>query len=199
MGIIGGTNQAAKMPDVVANLRVDQGWGSAQIMGALHEVRKMGSGRRAKEEMGWGIGAGVQVNLPMLAEGDNFGIQTAYSEGYLAAHGPYMSSPGPLAEARYSAARNKLDLAQAWSAVAGFQHFWTPQISSTFAIGYVSVWNLGKANNYDNWDFQGGIAYTPVAGMHIGGELAYRLAEPASNRIDNEDSLVGMIRLQRDF
>ena len=25
-------------PDVVANLRVDQAWGSAQIMGALHDV-----------------------------------------------------------------------------------------------------------------------------------------------------------------
>ncbi len=25
-------------PDVVANLRVDQAWGSAQVMGALHEV-----------------------------------------------------------------------------------------------------------------------------------------------------------------
>ena len=25
-------------PDVVANLRVDQAWGSAQIMGAVHQV-----------------------------------------------------------------------------------------------------------------------------------------------------------------
>ena len=25
-------------PDIVANLRVDQAWGSAQIMGALHDV-----------------------------------------------------------------------------------------------------------------------------------------------------------------
>ena len=25
-------------PDVVANLRVDQAWGGAQVMGALHEV-----------------------------------------------------------------------------------------------------------------------------------------------------------------
>ena len=25
-------------PDVVANLRIDQAWGSAQIMGALHDV-----------------------------------------------------------------------------------------------------------------------------------------------------------------
>jgi hypothetical protein len=33
--VYGGTG----IPDVVANLRVDQAWGSAQIMGALHEVK----------------------------------------------------------------------------------------------------------------------------------------------------------------
>ena len=28
-------------PDIVANLRVDQAWGSAQIMGALHQVNPL--------------------------------------------------------------------------------------------------------------------------------------------------------------
>ena len=42
-GAFGGTNGAGayggfQAPDVVANLRVDQAWGSAQIMGALHDV-----------------------------------------------------------------------------------------------------------------------------------------------------------------
>ena len=32
-------------PDVVANLRVDQAWGSAQIMGALHDVNLSYYGR----------------------------------------------------------------------------------------------------------------------------------------------------------
>ncbi len=41
----GGTTGTAyggfQAPDVVANLRVDQAWGSAQIMGALHEVNPL--------------------------------------------------------------------------------------------------------------------------------------------------------------
>ena len=39
-GGIGATNcyGGFQAPDVVANLRVDQAWGSAQIMGALHDV-----------------------------------------------------------------------------------------------------------------------------------------------------------------
>ena len=27
-----------QVPDIVANLRVDQAWGNAQVMGALHQV-----------------------------------------------------------------------------------------------------------------------------------------------------------------
>ena len=34
-----GTNSSgSKVPDIVGNIRVDQAWGSAQIMGALHNV-----------------------------------------------------------------------------------------------------------------------------------------------------------------
>ena len=37
-GAYGGAYGGFQAPDVVANLRVDQAWGSAQIMGALHDV-----------------------------------------------------------------------------------------------------------------------------------------------------------------
>ncbi len=45
--VVAGINAGAgayggfQMPDIVANLRVDQAWGSAQIMGALHEVNAL--------------------------------------------------------------------------------------------------------------------------------------------------------------
>ena len=37
-GIPGNNYGGFQAPDVVANLRLDQAWGSAQIMGALHDV-----------------------------------------------------------------------------------------------------------------------------------------------------------------
>ena len=37
-GIPGNNYGGFQAPDVVANLRIDQAWGSAQIMGALHDV-----------------------------------------------------------------------------------------------------------------------------------------------------------------
>ena len=37
-------------PDIVANLRVDQAWGSAQIMGALHQVNMSYYGNRDRAD-----------------------------------------------------------------------------------------------------------------------------------------------------
>src|SRR4029077_20016227 len=65
-----------QVPDVVANLRVDQAWGSAQIMGALHQVNatyysctggSVGSlvSGHPDDKLGWVVGAGIKLNAPM--------------------------------------------------------------------------------------------------------------------------------------
>ena len=90
-------------PDVVANLRVDQAWGSAQIMGALHEVNatyylntpsaggsilSLASGH-PDDKLGWVIGAGFKLNTPWLLNwlgtgaGDYFQTQVNYTQGAL--------------------------------------------------------------------------------------------------------------------
>ena len=79
----------ASMPDVVAALRVDQSWGSAQLSGLVHQVRVAGVGANpgiigttaASSDYGWALNAGVKINLPMLAAGDAFYLQGTYSEG----------------------------------------------------------------------------------------------------------------------
>jgi hypothetical protein len=88
-----------KIPDFVANLRVDQGWGSAQLMGALHHVygrslsaatlagatlagaAPIGINVTGKGKLGWAVGAGATFNLPMVAAGDSVSLQAAYSQG----------------------------------------------------------------------------------------------------------------------
>ena len=81
------------MPDIVANLRVDQAWGSAQIMGALHMVNpayytSLGTGftintSHPDDEIGFAVGAGVKVNAPMIGQGDYFQMQVNYTQGAL--------------------------------------------------------------------------------------------------------------------
>ncbi|QRG09841.1 porin [Xanthobacter dioxanivorans] len=87
---LGYTNfQAGQVaPDVVANLRVDQAWGSAQLSGAVHQVTATAplytgffGGLETSNAWGWALGAHVEVKLPMLAAGDSFFVQAAYAEG----------------------------------------------------------------------------------------------------------------------
>ena len=102
----GGTNGAGayggfQVPDVVGNLRVDQAWGSAQIMGAYHDVNpayygglgttqaQAFTGGPDSHQAGWVVGAGLKLNTPWLLNwlgtgaGDYFQTQVNYTQGAL--------------------------------------------------------------------------------------------------------------------
>ena len=93
IGAGAGSYGGFQAPDIVGNLRVDQSWGSAQIMGALHQVNGMyylfgGSGGipasgHPDDKVGWVIGAGLKLNAPMIGHGDFLQAQVNYTEGAL--------------------------------------------------------------------------------------------------------------------
>ena len=60
------------IPDFVANLKVVQGWGSAQVSGVGHYVDVTGFNGLQQQVEGWGIDAGVSFNLPTFGAGDKF-------------------------------------------------------------------------------------------------------------------------------
>jgi len=89
-------------PDVVTNLRVDQAWGSAQIMGALHGLGggyygpTVGGGTcvagmlgasgntcsgHPDQKVGFAVGVGGKFNFPMFGPGDYLQAQFNYTEG----------------------------------------------------------------------------------------------------------------------
>jgi hypothetical protein len=80
-------------PDVIANLRVDQAWGAAQVMAAWHQVNASYYGTATTaapnaaslahpgDANGWAIGGGLKVNFPSFAPGDNFSSQVNYTKG----------------------------------------------------------------------------------------------------------------------
>jgi len=78
-------------PDIVGNLHVDQSWGSAQIMGAIHEVNPgyytaagaAGGLGGPGDDVGYALGAGIKLNLPSLGKGDFFITQFAWTKGAL--------------------------------------------------------------------------------------------------------------------
>jgi len=79
-----------KWPDIVANLRIDQAWGSAQVMGAIHDASggyygtsltgAQGNGH-PNDKIGFAVGAGIKINFPMIGPGDYFQAQVNYTEG----------------------------------------------------------------------------------------------------------------------
>jgi Porin subfamily len=88
---------ATGIPDIVGAMRVDQAWGSAQIAGALHQLRAgyygnntTGAGATVNgvnsaflapsDAYGWAAMAGVVINLPW-AKGDKFWVEGTLAHG----------------------------------------------------------------------------------------------------------------------
>ena len=90
-----------QVPDIVGNVRIDQTWGSAQIMAAAHQVNSLyydingtnavlgNNGVAAAisghpgDEWGWVVAAGLRWNFPYFAQGDYFQTQVNYTHGAL--------------------------------------------------------------------------------------------------------------------
>jgi hypothetical protein len=153
-------------PDVVANLRIDQAWGGAQIMGAWHEVNTLynlpGTGGAAiasghpSDQSGWAVGAGLKLNFPSLAQGDWFEAQVNYTEGALryAFFTPNTNwgmvnggheAWGILTDCVYTAG-SSCELTTAWGVNAGFEHYWTPSWHQSLYGAYYEVKYDAAAN-----------------------------------------------------
>jgi hypothetical protein len=75
-------------PDIIGNLRVDQTWGSAQVMAVAHDVNAPYYASATVPSSGgptnaWGfvLGAGLRLNFPTIAQGDYFQSQVNYTQG----------------------------------------------------------------------------------------------------------------------
>ncbi|HVT55967.1 MAG TPA: porin, partial [Xanthobacteraceae bacterium] len=85
------------MPDFIANLRVSQAWGDAQISGAIHQVKAEAAGSvfttEAKNvEYGYAVLGGLNFKLPQIGAKDNFMIEGVWSKGAVAFTGINSSS-----------------------------------------------------------------------------------------------------------
>ena len=155
-------------PDIVANLRLDQAWGTAMLSGALHQVAAMTPtfagapfvGDSSSDSWGWALGGSVEFKLPMLAPGDSLYIQANYADGalsYLGLSGTAQGRATALGSLNIgTSVTNGLDgayyaIADAiwtgngfsketgWSIQGQFRHYWVPNLRSAVYGGYVSV------------------------------------------------------------
>jgi hypothetical protein len=163
-----GVNYAgSNAPDIVANLRVDQAWGSAQIMGALHQVNATYYGATEgtgypSDKWGFAIGGGLKLNAPMIGAGDYLQVEASYTQGALrynnntAVTGDFVKFDGNSvgfgiqSDAVYGgtvgANASDLELTSAWSVNAAYTHFWNKSWKTTLWGSYMSVMYGSNAN-----------------------------------------------------
>ena len=182
-------------PQVNANIRVDQSWGALQLMGAYADVSMNTATDGYDNNKGvYAIGAGLKVNLPMLAKGDALYLTANYANGmteyttgwtsfksssYSREVGGYtMNHPSLVAET------TGLETVKSWNIAALFEHYWTPQYRSNLWATYgqldaptgtkARAWNgttgFGDATV---WNVGTNFAWLPTRGMEIGVELIY--------------------------
>jgi len=195
-------------PDVVANLRVDQAWGSAQLMGAIHDVTAKNNvvGFAPGDTTGYAIGGGLRINLPSWGAGDYIMGQAAYANGalrYLTGNNgtgnlqqilegfPISSGAvGPVWDAVVTGPTS-MSLTSGWSLTAGYEHRWNPQWKTSLwgdygSIRYSSGANLVLAGapttgsaNWTLWQIGSRTVWTPVSNLDLSVEIMYNHMDTA--------------------
>jgi hypothetical protein len=171
-GDVAPTNQyaAPNWPDIVGNLRVEQSWGAAQIMGAVHNVSALynsgtatalGLSQHASDKTGFAVGGGIKLFAPMIGRGDYFQAQVNYTQGALGyvfagnGAGNYIAfrDGGSIgygwkndAVVTGGVTSSSLDLTTSWGVNASYEHFWNEQWKTSLYGVYNATSYSGAAN-----------------------------------------------------
>jgi hypothetical protein len=153
-----------RVPDLIANLRVDQQWGFAGISAALHDVSGAyyGSnvalnaplagvglqgvtGGHPPDTYGWAVAGGAKFNL---AGGDAAGFNVCYAEGasgfctnnntFTLYNSNTSVGMGWVTDGVFTNG-SIIETTRVWSALAFYEHIWNPKWRTSWFGGYVNV------------------------------------------------------------
>jgi hypothetical protein len=184
-----------ELPDVVANVRIDQGWGSAQVMGVLHQVHGYTGGiaglANDDTELGWAVGAGATVKFGTIG----ISTQVAYTEGALG----YVTNDWGSVGDYNSAVGTGMELTTAFIVRGGISAGLGTTVTANLDGSYTSVESgLAGGVEYDAWALAGNVVWQPVSGLIMGPEVAYRTVDYDATPADY-DAWSVMFRVQRQF
>ena len=222
--LAGGTLAGQRMPSIVGNIRVDQGWGSAQLSGVVQQLNTSvlnTDGGRIDTEYGYAIQAGVRFNLPMLAAGDALWLQAAYADGAVGRLGlgtttAFAGLTGTAVDGAIVDASIKRT--KGWGVTAALLHYWTPSVRQAVFGNYTAVDYSGRVidaysvggvatlNDFKIWTVGTNVIWSPVKAFDIGVEVLYQKLDPKGRVVlptgvskSSVDIWEARIRFQRDF
>ncbi|MBJ6124901.1 porin [Microvirga splendida] len=197
-----------RLPDLVGNLKYTGTWGSAQLSGALHQVRSnvVVGGDYPDSKLGWAMSGMFNVNLPMLGEGDALWLAATYADGALGYLGfdPDISvgiASGTVLDA-YIGPDGEIETGRGWSLAGGLNHYWTPTIRQSLFGSYARVeyGTAAPSADFTEWRVGSNVIWSPVAGLDIGVEALYSNLNPRGIvGANDDDAWEGRLRIQRDF
>jgi len=131
--------RGVQYPDIIGSVRIDQAWGGAQIMGAIHDATGQYNGAttstgQPSTATGYAVGAGIKLLAPMIGPGDFFQAQFVYANGasfyvnnssvmYSKFNGSTGYGFGITSDNVYTAAAGN-NLTTAWGVNAAYDHYW---------------------------------------------------------------------------
>ena len=192
-------------PDIVANIRDDQAWGSAQIMAAAHQTRYTFG-----NEWGYAYGAGIELKVPMLGAGDTLKFTAVTSQGAVAYTGLDGNPYGAIAGITLGyvpgggavvAGITDWDAAlasdtEASSFMLQYRHFWTPSLRSAFHAGYNDAYNAATFGGVQVIQYGHSLAWSPVKDLTLSLDVLY--TEVDANNVEG-DRLATWFRVTRTF
>lgn len=194
-------------PDIVANIRLDQAWGTFLVSGALHQVNALSPdslfwGASSTDTWGWAVGVQTEIKLPVIAAGDSLLLQFNYADGAINYAGTSGNTQGtatgwgkisvnsngslsgayvPLADALVTNAFGDISTSEAWALQAQFRHFWTPGLRSVVYGGYIDYQppksTVIASTGANLWQVGTDLVWSPVKNLDIGGEIVYTKVE----------------------
>ena len=170
-----GTARTSRAADIVANLRLEQGWGALGLSGALVShtfgTTTLGNLVAPGDEYGYAIAGAARINTPFITPGSNFQVTAAYGVGanaYVwgnawAQSGNGNGNGGAVGQRLGNLTASDVvlavgptgvisaELTKSFSVAAALQVFWTPRLRSTFGASYAAA------------DFKTGLAFAGTA------------------------------------
>ncbi|MGN8113563.1 porin [Labrys sp. 22185] len=209
-----------QVPDVVAQLRWDQSWGSLAVQAAGHQSR---SGTdysidtnddgiadtnvvvRRSNKYGYAVGATGLIKIPAIDGW--FVVEGQYADGaldYLGAGNTFVAQSD-----RFVNAAGRVDAGKGWSITGELGGHITPQLQAVLVGSYIDTTfdRFSDLGDYGIKEFtiSGNLTYTVVKGLKVAGEVGYthgKVDHGAIDTLPGRDSynnwLAGM-RITRQF
>jgi hypothetical protein len=196
--------QGRPYPDLVGNLRLSQGWGSAMFAAALRNVSVTNYSLAAPitgSKTGFALLGGVSMNTPALGAGSAIVFEGTYTRGmlnYIGLGSSVRQGYANVAVADFASdvGTGRINLSEGYSLVAALRAVWTPTLRQHVFFGYtnVSYGSLGNApvvdaalptlsaitglRSFSKFEIGTNFLYTIAPGLNLGVEVIYQNVDP---------------------